>query len=58
MGLTPEGIKKATPVEVLPGTKSVDIASGNDHLVILAQNGHVFTIGKNVPYLLCVNISN
>jgi regulator of chromosome condensation len=44
MGLTTEGNKKS-PVEVSPGLVAVDIASGNDHLVILAQNGKVFTIG-------------
>jgi regulator of chromosome condensation len=44
MGLTTEGNKK-TPIEVVAGLVAVDIASGNDHLVILAQNGHVYTIG-------------
>lgn len=44
MGLTTEGNKKS-PVEVVSGLVAVDIASGNDHLVILAQNGTVYTIG-------------
>lgn len=44
MGLTTEG-KQKSPVEVAPGLVVVDIASGNDHLVILAQNGNVYTIG-------------
>jgi regulator of chromosome condensation len=44
MGLTTEGNKK-TPIEVVKGLVAVDIASGNDHLVILAKNGHVYTIG-------------
>lgn len=44
MGLTTEGNKK-TPIHVVPEIVAADIASGNDHLVILAQNGVVFTIG-------------
>jgi regulator of chromosome condensation len=44
MGLTTEGNKKS-PIEVVPGLVGVDIASGNDHLVILAKNGNVYTIG-------------
>lgn len=44
MGLTTEGNKKS-PVEVVPGLVAVDIASGNDHLVILARNGNIYTIG-------------
>lgn len=44
MGLTLDG-KKQSPVEVIKDVVAVDIASGNDHLVILAQNGFVFTLG-------------
>lgn len=44
MGLTTEGNKKS-PVQVVPTIKAVDIASGSDHLVLLANNGHVYTIG-------------
>lgn len=44
MGLTTEGNKRS-PIEVVKGLVAVDIASGNDHLVILAQNGNVYTIG-------------
>lgn len=44
MGLTLEGNKRL-PIEVIPGVKSVDIASGGDHLVILTENGFVYTVG-------------
>lgn len=44
MGLTLEG-KKSSPSEVLPKITSVDISSGADHLVILTNNGTVYTIG-------------
>lgn len=44
MGLTTEGNKKS-PVQVVINGPAVDVASGSDHLVILAQNGNVFTIG-------------
>lgn len=44
MGLTVEGNKK-TPIPVVPKIQAADIASGNDHLVILAKNGVVYTIG-------------
>lgn len=44
MGLTLEGNKRF-PVEVVPGTKFVDIASGADHLAMLTTDGRVFTVG-------------
>lgn len=44
MGLTTQGNKKF-PVHVVPEITAADIASGNDHLVILAQNGQIYTIG-------------
>jgi regulator of chromosome condensation len=44
MGLTTEGSKK-TPIQFMESIITVDIASGSDHLVILAQNGNVFTMG-------------
>lgn len=44
MGLTTEGNKRS-PVQVVPNVTLVDIASGSDHLVLLANNGHVYTIG-------------
>lgn len=44
MGLTTEGNKKL-PVQVVPEVIAADIASGNDHLVILTRNGSVYTIG-------------
>lgn len=44
MGLTLEG-NKWRPVNILPGVEAHDISSGADHLVILACNGNVFTIG-------------
>lgn len=44
MGLTVKG-KNKSPVPLVPKTTAVDIASGNDHLVILANNGVVITMG-------------
>ncbi|KAG5680923.1 hypothetical protein PVAND_010399 [Polypedilum vanderplanki] len=44
MGLTIEG-KKQAPIRVLSEIIAVDIASGSDHFVVLANNGKVFTIG-------------
>ncbi|XP_017473434.1 PREDICTED: regulator of chromosome condensation [Rhagoletis zephyria] len=44
MGLTLEGNKRL-PIDVLPGTKCCDIASGADHLVILTCAGKVYTVG-------------
>jgi regulator of chromosome condensation len=44
MGLTTEG-KKQSPIQVLSEIVAVDIASGSDHFVVLANNGNVYTIG-------------
>lgn len=44
MGLTTEGNKRS-PVQVVPKIVGVDISSGSDHLVILAKNGHAYTLG-------------
>lgn len=44
MGLTLEGNKKL-PIHVVPEVAAADIASGSDHLVILARNGKVYSIG-------------
>lgn len=44
MGLTLEGNKRL-PIEVVPGVKFVDIASGADHLVLLTNSGQMYTIG-------------
>lgn len=44
MGLTLEGNKRL-PIEVLPGNRWVDIASGCDHLVMLLETGHIYTVG-------------
>lgn len=44
MGLTLRGNERF-PVEMLPNVKVVKIASGNDHLVLLSENGHVYTCG-------------
>jgi alpha-tubulin suppressor-like RCC1 family protein len=44
MGLTSNGIQKQ-PVEMLPGNVVVKIASGADHLVMLSENGQLYTCG-------------
>ncbi|XP_012533784.2 regulator of chromosome condensation isoform X2 [Monomorium pharaonis] len=45
MGLTLKGIERL-PVEMLPEVKVIKIASGNDHLVFLSENGRVYTCGR------------
>lgn len=45
MGLTTDGKKQLEPYEVLPKIKCVDIASGVDHLVLLSENGQLYTMG-------------
>ncbi|XP_067007473.2 regulator of chromosome condensation isoform X2 [Anabrus simplex] len=44
MGLTVKGIEKV-PLEMLPGINVVKIASGADHLVMLSNEGHLYTCG-------------
>ncbi|XP_034934036.1 regulator of chromosome condensation-like isoform X2 [Chelonus insularis] len=44
MGLTIKGNERE-PVEVLPGIKIVKIASGADHLVMLTEEGRIYTCG-------------
>ncbi|CAK9799704.1 Regulator of chromosome condensation [Anthophora plagiata] len=44
MGLTLKGNERF-PIEILPNVKVVKIASGADHLVLLNENGHVYTCG-------------
>ncbi|XP_077299918.1 regulator of chromosome condensation-like isoform X2 [Arctopsyche grandis] len=44
MGLTAKGNERS-PVEMLPGHRVVQIASGGDHLVMLTEMGQIFTCG-------------
>ncbi|PSN52909.1 Regulator of chromosome condensation [Blattella germanica] len=44
MGLTSNGVEKK-PVEMLPGITKVKIASGADHLVMLTDDGQLYTCG-------------
>lgn len=44
MGLTLKGNERF-PIEMLPNIKVVKIASGADHLVLLSENGRVYTCG-------------
>ncbi|XP_043256607.1 regulator of chromosome condensation [Colletes gigas] len=44
MGLTLKGNERF-PIEILPNVKIIKIASGADHLVLLNENGHVYTCG-------------
>ncbi|XP_076245491.1 regulator of chromosome condensation 1 isoform X2 [Calliopsis andreniformis] len=44
MGLTLKGNERF-PIEILPNIKIVKIASGADHLVLLNENGRVYTCG-------------
>lgn len=45
MGLTVKGNERF-PIEILPSVKVVKIASGNDHLVLLSENGRIYTCGR------------
>lgn len=44
MGLSSKGTEKQ-PIEMLPGYVVVKIASGADHLVMLDENGQLYTCG-------------
>jgi regulator of chromosome condensation len=44
MGLSSEGIERK-PIEMLPGTVVVKLASGADHLIMLSENGQLYTCG-------------
>ncbi|EZA50174.1 Regulator of chromosome condensation [Ooceraea biroi] len=44
MGLTLNGTER-DPIQILPNEKIVKVASGNDHLVLLSENGRVYTCG-------------
>jgi regulator of chromosome condensation len=44
MGLSSNGIERQ-PIEMLPGNVVVKIASGADHLVMLDENGLLYTCG-------------
>lgn len=45
MGLTLKGNERL-PIEILPDVKIIKIASGNDHLVLLSENGRIYTCGR------------
>ncbi|XP_047105720.1 regulator of chromosome condensation isoform X2 [Schistocerca piceifrons] len=45
MGLMKAGVAEQKPVEILPGLMTVKIASGADHLVMLTNDGHIYTCG-------------
>ena len=45
MGLTLKGNERF-PIEILPKIKVVKIASGSDHLVLLSENGRIYTCGR------------
>lgn len=44
MGLTLKGNERL-PIEILPNIKIAKIASGADHLVLLSENGRIYTCG-------------
>jgi regulator of chromosome condensation len=44
MGLSSKGIE-TKPIEMLPGNVVVKIASGAHHLVMLSENGQLYTCG-------------
>jgi len=46
IGLVKEGVLQTTPILVLPGASVVKISSGSDHLVMLTQEGELYSMGN------------